>query len=178
VANFGHDKILFHERQSFRQWWLWTILSLLNTMSLYATIRQLSTGKPIGDNPLSNSGLLFVTGVVILLTTFIYSLRLETQIGKDGVQVRFFPFHLTFRHYPWERLSKAYVRRYSALWEYGGWGLRDDFFGRGEAFNVSGNYGLQLEFTGGRKLLIGTQRSEEVVQVLHILLEEKNSPDN
>lgn len=169
MAEIGHEKILFREKQSFRQWWLWSILILLNAFSIFAAIRQLTGGKPVGDNPLSNTGILFVTSMVILLTSFIYSLRLETQIGKDGIHVRFYPFHLSFKHFPWARISKVYVRQYSALWEYGGWGLRTNFFGRGEAFNVSGSYGIQIEFTGGRKLLIGTQQPEEVERVLQVM---------
>jgi hypothetical protein len=34
--------------------------------------------------------------------------------------------------------------------------------GKGKAFNVSGNKGLQLEFNDGRKLLIGTSKPEEL----------------
>ena len=171
-----NNESVFCEKQSFRQWWLWTILFLLNAMCLFTAIWQLSGRKPIGDNPISNGGILFVTGIVLVLTSFIYSIHLETRIGQDGISVRFYPFHLTFKHYPWERISKAYVRRYSALWEYGGWGLRTDFFGRGEAFNVSGNYGLQLEFTSGRKLLIGTQLPDKMEEALKKIEDLKRTP--
>jgi len=38
-----------------------------------------------------------------------------------------------------------------------------------EAYNVSGNKGIQLVFTNGRKLLIGTKRPEEVKEILEKL---------
>jgi hypothetical protein len=39
--------------------------------------------------------------------------------------------------------------------EYGGWGIK---YGKmGKAYNVSGNRGVQLEFTDGKRLLIGSQ---------------------
>jgi hypothetical protein len=57
-------------------------------------------------------------------------------------------------------LIKCYVRKYNAIAEYGGWGWRLGLFGKGTAYNISGNEGLQLEFINGKKLLIGTQKLE------------------
>ena len=95
------------------------------------------------------------------------NLRLETFIKNDGIHVRFFPFHIKFKHYPWESISRSYVREYSPLMEYGGWGLRMGLFGKGTAFNVSGSMGLQLEFTNSKKLLIGTNKPEELITALN-----------
>jgi len=39
-------------------------------------------------------------------------------------------------------------------------------FGKGRALNMSGNMGLQLELKDGKKLLIGTQKFEELEQLL------------
>ncbi|MEO0075774.1 MAG: hypothetical protein ABIK31_06695 [candidate division WOR-3 bacterium] len=50
--------------------------------------------------------------------------------------------------------------------EYGGWGLRLGLFGKGTAFSVSGNKGLQLEFTDNKKLLIGTNKLDELTETL------------
>jgi uncharacterized protein YlzI (FlbEa/FlbD family) len=53
------------------------------------------------------------------------------------------------------------------LGEYGGWGLRYSFNKkRGNAINVSGDIGIQLTLTNGKKLLIGTQKKEAVNRVL------------
>lgn len=51
----------------------------------------------------------------------------------------FASFHLQFKHYPWSLLTKLYVRQYAAIKEYGGWGIRPGLFGKGKAYNVSGN---------------------------------------
>lgn len=94
------------------------------------------------------------------------SYRLETIIKKNRIFVRFFPFHIKFKYYAWDTLTKSYVREYSALIEYGGWGLRYGIFGNGTAFNISGNKGLQLEFLNNKKLLIGINKPEELTSVL------------
>jgi hypothetical protein len=161
------DKVLFTERQRFNQWWLWLILLGVNGLFLFGAFKQVIGGQQFGDKPMSNAGLLITTGLTILLTLLFLNFRLDTVIKKDGIYVRFFPFHIKFKYYTWNSLTKSFVRQYSPLTEYGGWGLRLGLFGKGTAFNVSGNKGLQLEFTTNKKLLIGTNKPEELTETLN-----------
>ena len=65
--------------------------------------------------------------------------------------------------------DKAYIRKYDALTEYGGWGIKGGKFwkkDKGTAVNVSGDIGIQLELKSGKKLLIGTQLKNESEMVL------------
>lgn len=163
------NEILFTERQRFKQWWLWFILLGINGLFLFGVIKQVVGGEPYGDKPMSNTGLIITTALTVFLTFLFVSFRLETIIRKDGIYVRFFPFHLKFRHYAWEKLTKSYVRQYAPIAEYGGWGLRYGFMGKGKALNVSGNKGLQLKFTDNKKLLIGTNKPDELTEILNKL---------
>ena len=155
-------EILFTEQQRFKQWWLWLILISLNGLFLFGVFQQVFNGHPFGDKPMSDVGLLIVSGLFLLITLLFVVFRLETQIKKDGIYVRFFSFHVNFKYFSWESLTKSFVRNYSAITEYGGWGLRIGLFGRGKAYNVSGNTGLQLEFKTSKKLLIGTGKATEL----------------
>lgn len=161
-----NNEILFTERQKFKQWWVWLILLGINGLFLFGLFKQIIDGEQFGDKPMSNVGLLIATGVTLLLTLLFLNLRLDTEIKNDGIYVRFFPFHLTFKHYNWDSLTKSFVRQYSPISEYGGWGLRLGLFGKGTAFNVSGDKGLQLEFSNHKKLLIGTNQPEELNETL------------
>jgi len=161
-----HNEILFSETQRFKQWWLWLILLVVNGIFLLGVWQQVIGGQVFGDNPMGNTGLIIVTGLVLLLTALFAAFRLDTQIRKDGIYVRFFPFHLSYRHYSWDSLTKSYIRQYSAITEYGGWGLRLGYFGRGAAYNISGDTGLQLEFSNHKKLLIGTDKPAELTEIL------------
>ena len=161
-----NNEILFSERQKFKQWWVWLILLGINGLFLFGLFKQIIDGEQFGDKPMSNVGLLIATGVTLLLTLLFLNLRLDTEIKNDGIYVRFFPFHLTFKHYNWDSLTKSFVRQYSPISEYGGWGLRLGLFGKGTAFNVSGDKGLQLEFSNHKKLLIGTNQPEELNETL------------
>ncbi len=165
--------ILFKEKQKFRQWWMWLILLSVNIFFLYGIYRQVVMGKTFGDNPMSNAALIIVTVLTFGITLLFQAFRLETIIKKDGIYVRFFPFHLRYNHYAWHDLTRCFVRKYSPLREYGGWGIRIGLGGKGKAYNVSGNQGLQLEFTTGKRLLIGTNKPEEVTKTLEQINELK-----
>ena len=71
---------------------------------------------------------------------------------------------MKFRHFSWAELEEIYVREYSPISEFGGWGWR---FGMGgKAYNISGDQGIQLVFKNGKKLLIGTQKPVEAAEAL------------
>ena len=146
-----NNEILFTEKQRFTQWWIWVILIGISGIFFYAIALQVIGGQEFGDKPSSNTELLWITGLFLPLPIFFISLYMETIIKKDGVYVRFFPFHRQFKYYPWDSLTKLYVREYSPLKEYGGWGVRVG--SNGGAYNVSGNKGLQLEFKDHKKIV-------------------------
>jgi hypothetical protein len=161
------NEILFKERQKFNQWWIWLILLGLNGLSLFSIYYQVMVGQQFGNNPMSNTGLIFTFGVTLLITILFLFFRLDSMIKKDGIYIRLFPFQIAFKHHPWDSISKSYIRQYKPLAEYGGWGIRIGLFGKGKAFNISGRNGLQLEFTDDTKLLIGTNKPVELEEILN-----------
>lgn len=165
------DEILFKENQKFSQWWIWIILAGSIGLVGYGLIQQVIFGEPFGDHPGRNTELEIVFGVTLLIAVLFISLRLDTLITRDGVYVKFSPFYLKFRHYSWDQIHSLYVRQYSPVGEYGGWGLRG--FGSNRALNVSGNTGLQLELKNGDRLLIGTRKAEELAEVIKQVIQSK-----
>ncbi len=161
------SQILFSERQRFKQIWLWILSIGINGISLYGLIKQVFLGERFGDRPMSNIGVITFTIFTISISLLLLNMRLDTTIKTDGIYVRFFPFQRTFRFYAWDKLNQAYVRQYSPMGEYGGWGIRG--FRSNRAFNVSGNMGIQLIMEDGRKFLIGTNKAAEVTETLRQL---------
>lgn len=159
--------MLFAEKQRFTQGWLIVLMALVVSGTSAITIYQMVTGKEVGNNPASTPSLiignLFLLGFVLF---FFFWMNMKTEIKEDGIYVKFFPFHLKWRFYSWSELSKCYVRNYAPISEYGGWGIKGKMFKEDIAFNVSGKQGLQLEFVSGKKVLIGTQKKEEIKMVL------------
>ena len=162
------DKELFKEEQRFDQLWLKVplyVLAISNvTLFAYGFYHQLIAGEPWGDNPMSDIGLVFATGLVFLIWGAVFFLfektKLITTIYEKEIRLRFPPFFSKEKAIPIQMIKKMEVRKYNPITEFGGWGLRYGF--RGKAYNVKGNIGLQLNFKNGKNLLIGTQKGEQV----------------
>ena len=164
------SKILFSEKQKFTQWWLWLLLWGMNSIFLYGIYQQVLLGIPYGDHPMSNAGLWLTFGLMLLLSLLFWIAKLETNITKECIYVRLFPFQIKYRSILWSNVHKAYIRTYSPIKEYGGWGIRVGLSENGQAYNVSGNVGLQIEYTNGNKLLIGTQKAAALEKVISTIL--------
>ena len=111
-------------------------------------------------------------GVPLTIAALFLLLMLETEIRPDGIYVRYFPFHIHFKRFAPEDLSEYYARRYKPILEYGGWGIRYSLR-NGKAYNVSGNQGVQLVFKNGKKLLIGSQKANELEIAIRSILEKR-----
>lgn len=108
-------------------------------------------------------------GVPIAIAALFLLLKLQTEVRTDGLYVRFFPFHIHFKRFAAEDLSEYYTRQYKPIREYGGWGIRYSLR-NGRAYNVSGNKGVQLVFSTGKKLLIGSQNPEQLEAAIRSIM--------
>lgn len=151
---------MYTETQRFTQWWLWLILIGVWSSMVYSIITA---------PPQTNAAVYVSFGIGILLPVLFWQMRLITRITEEGIYVRFIPFHFKEKFFAWETITASYVRTYSPLKEYGGWGIKYGFNGQGLVYNVAGNVGLQLQFKEGEAILIGTQKGEEIKQVLAAL---------
>ncbi len=159
--------MVFRERQYFRQWWIWLMLVGFAVFLGYLILSSLWQEGIDEKNNITHVQLLIaVTGMVSVIAIFALS-HLDSRIDEDGVHYKFTPFHFRTRTLKWDEISRACVRKYNPLLEYGGWGIRiTGFFGKGRAFNVSGNMGLQLELKNGKKILLGTNKPDELTEAL------------
>ena len=158
-------QVLFKETQRFRQWWLWLILLIAFFVPVYNSVQK---GKlhHFSFPQYFNFDNLIVFIVPVLAIALLLSCRLDTEITAEDIRVRLFPFHLKLINFSATTIGLAYVREYNPILEYGGWGLRLGLFGKGKAYNIAGNQGIQLIFKDGSKLLIGTQKPDEASAAL------------
>lgn len=149
---------IFEEKQRFNQWWLYAIFILV-LLVLIGGIFENSEGLKVDEPGLI---LLFLAGIFPML--FILLLRQDTRIDQEGITTKFYPLGFTRRFFPWKNIEQAYIRKYSPIAEYGGWGIRG--IRRRKAYNVAGNLGIQIVTTGKERFLIGTQKPDAVKAVL------------
>jgi hypothetical protein len=146
------DKIIFLEKQQFRQWWLWLLLLGLNGFLFYKIIIE----KDYGNS--SQKIALIPILILFIILVFFYIMNLKTTIYADRIEIKFFPFGI-HKIYKFQDIEKMEVLKYNPIMDYGGWGIRLG------AYNVSGNKGLKIYYrkkTFLNSILIGTQKPEEL----------------
>ena len=158
---------VFLEVQKFTQVWLHILMWFSFSIPMFFVSYEWFTDRDNNNDSLV--GLIVVLVAFGLTYGFILSLKLKTRIYEKGVSFRFIPFHFNYKFISWDKIDKAYVRKYDAISDYGGWGLKGGKLwdkNKGIAYNVKGNIGLQLELKNGKKILIGTQKEAELTRVL------------
>lgn len=151
---------VFKEEQRFTQWWLWAILLSINLFFVYVMFKQLWLKTPFGDNPMPNTVLIIFTLFFTALTLFFCVLKLQTIINNKGVHYRFYPIQKNYRVKNWDDIKTADVVKYNPILDYGGWGIKHN------SYTVKNNIGIQLVLKNNKKLLIGTQKKEDVKKTI------------
>jgi hypothetical protein len=87
-------------------------------------------------------------------------MKLITVIDRSGIKMQFVPF--VKKQVKWEDVKSLSVVDYGFV---GGWGIR---FGSsyGTIYNVKGKMGLAIELKNDKKFLIGTQKPQEIQNII------------
>lgn len=163
----------FEEKQQLNFWWLYILIGIQTIITLTLVLYS--------DNGFTWSGLdstfYLAIWLPILLFGLVYLINKSTfdfKIDENGIEYRYWPF-VGKRNIAWEDIDVAYLRKYDALEEYGGWGLRSrlwfKFRDKAYIFNDQ-NIGFQLQLTTKKSVLFSTAKKEELNQFL-IALKQK-----
>lgn len=164
MNDIDRDRFLFREVQRIRQVWVLAIVALLAAVAWWSFILQIVLGRPFGTNP----GPDWLIWLVFVLCGFgvpalLFLARLVVEVEPGGLRLHYVPFRN--RWIPREDLRAVEVVEYRPLRDWGGWGIRW-WPGRGWAYTASGNHGVKLRLAGGRTLLVGSTRPEELADAL------------
>ncbi len=171
-------RLLFQEEQAFKYTWSWWVLIIV-TLPVFGSLtygfyQQILLGDPWGNNPMSDLTMVLVTSSTFVLLGGIIWLfqvmKLVIKVDEGTLSYSFFPFVSSMKNLHKGDVAEMYIRKYDPIGEYGGWGYRTRWK-KGKALNVSGKWGLQLIFPTGKKLLLGTQKPEELEQAIKQLKE-------
>lgn len=172
IIDFKNERenvsVLFREVQKMNQPWIWIVIAIPVAIFWYGAYQQLLLRKSFGNNPAPDWMLLLLfVAFGILLPLLFHSLKLVTEVREDGLYVRFYPIHFSFKSFPFEKIQSHEVITYNPIRDYGGWGIRYGL--KGKAYNISGNRGLFFEFREGKKvkkLMIGSQIPEKLSEAV------------
>ena len=162
----NNGPFIFTEEQRFGQVWLWMVLIGMDVAYFAMFFAQFFgpvPPRPSGPADLLGMGL----GALLCLgiTALFVSLKLITRVTNQGISVQFIPLHRKPVMFPFSDIREHSVRTYRPIIEFGGWGIKRG--SGGLAYNVSGNKGLQLVLKDGKRILIGTQKPEQLGNILN-----------
>ncbi len=158
-------KSTFHEVQRLNQWWIWAVVGPITLLMWWGFIQQIFLGIPFGTNP-GPDWLIWLVWVAfgLILPTALAFCQMRTHVDENGLQITYIPFFQ--RTIPFGQISECEAVTYKPILHYGGWGIRWSP-GKGSAYNVSGNQGVQLVLQDEKKLLIGSQKAEELAEAIN-----------
>ena len=167
---FGEGTATFEEEQSFSNIWMWIPVALGAILIWYYFIQQIVFGVPMDDPPPPDwiPWLVWVL-VGVGMPLLFYTMRLNVYVYRRHLYIRYRPF--VSRRIHFSEIRSCVARTYRPIWEYGGWGIRWRPK-RGWVYNVSGKEGVQLVLTNGKKILIGSQRAEELAVAIRKAMNE------
>ena len=162
--------MIYQEKLNLNHPLIWIILLPIIAFLGYGIVQQLVIGQPFGQNPAPDFLLLFFFILPLGLLIALVNARLHYQLDEQGIRYQFFPFHLGKYQLKWEDVDEVYVRRYKALKEFGGWGIRTNLSNH-KAYNVPGDKGMCLEVVkkSGKKIVFSTQNPQQLRQYLDSL---------
>jgi hypothetical protein len=156
----------YREVQSFNVRLILAVIGVAVLVVIYGAYSQLYEGISFGNMPSNSTSSLITLAVLIVLGILLIKARLHTTINEEGVYVKLFPLQLQWRHTHWAEIDQLEIVQFDAVGDYGGYGIRFSLSGKGVAYIVEGNSGLHIHRKHKKPLLIGTQRTAEMLERL------------
>ena len=183
--NQGQDMPLSGEPLFYEEQWPWWgfvalghgVAYLAATFLVYAFFRRFVEHRPLVPESLgAEIFFLVMAGLVMAVAGAVATARLIIEVRPDGLYVQYKPVHFRPKKIDLDRVAKVLADTYWPLTEFGGWGICGAT-GLLRAYTARGNRGVRIIYTrslnwgdGGRQLLLGSQRPEELAEAIQQLL--------
>ncbi len=148
------DSLLFNEKQGFKRFWIWAVLSFFVAIWFAALAWQLLLGRNLGSFAMSNLGLLVLGPIGIAPVVLFLFLRLKTEVRKDALYYRLWPVSLQWSIIYPEEIDLYYIKSSTKD------GSKKQLF---------------IKLQSGRQLGIGTQNPKQLLQAMHQMMAHRQS---
>jgi len=164
---------LYREEQRFRQWWVWILVVGPAALAWWPFVQQILRGENVGQNPAPDWMVWVIWLLIGVGLPLMFGLvALVLQVTADQVLVNYRPFKR--RAIPLGEIAQVEVRTYNAVKEYGGWGIKG-WSKDNVAYNVSGNRGVELTLRSGSRVMLGSQRADELAEAINGQLRQRRA---
>ena len=141
----------FEEEQRLASWVIWLTYAVL--AGAFFIIYSILPDDAEGLN-----ALMLIALPIIIATLAFTMLKMTTIVDGEGVRIK--TLYFISRLIEFSEIESAEAVTYRPILDYGGWGLRISH--NGKAYNLRGNRGVQLHLTRGRRVMVGSQRADEL----------------
>lgn len=150
------------------QTWVWLLVAFAAAGAWATFLLQVVMRLDEEAGPVSDAAAWVIWLMIgLLLPLLMLSVKLTTEVTAASLRCRYFPF--ARKEIEPAEITHVYIRSYRPVRDYGGWGVRWTPWS-GWAYNMNGNRGVQLELAGGKRVLIGSERPEELLQAIELML--------
>lgn len=172
LAAFPPAVVIYREEQNFD----WRVYALVAAAEILVWLGLVC----FHDNPAQAAGfenagtaklaIGFLVGLVLPLVLVVGVLRMTTEVAPTDLRVWFGWIPTYRRVVPIGTIVRIEVVTYRPLADYGGWGIRQGRDGV-RVLNARGNQGVRIDLADGSRLLIGSQRPEDLARALERALQ-------
>jgi hypothetical protein len=148
----------FREEQRF-DWYLTAMFCMPALIVGYGLYRSVWLNQPL----LSGALLWPAFAVAVVVAVWFLRLKLVTEVRDNGLYICFV-WLWPERTIPWEQVRSVETRTYRPIRDFGGWGVR--WAARGIVYHARGNRGTRMVLASGERVLVGSQRPEELARAI------------
>lgn len=146
----------FHEEQRFE--WFWRGATLIPVLIVgYGVYRQAWLGRPFAPNSLLWPAFI----VTLVVAAWFTRIKLITEVREGGLWINYvalWPERLIM----WDQIQSVESITYRPVRDFGGWGVR--WGARGIVYNARGDRGARMVLASGERVLVGSQRADELAR--------------
>jgi hypothetical protein len=153
--------MVFTEKQKING--LWIALIPVTLLVFFATYKESETIFRNWQSTLTLIGILFMMISFIIL---LFKMEITTTFTEEYIQVQYFPFNLKPKTIYWNNLKSFETRNADSFKEFWGWGWGYRGTKKNRAYTTYGDFGLQLTFKNGNRLFIGSQKKDEMEELI------------
>ena len=164
MAALSYDRILFEEEQRFRQPWLILVVVFICAIVFMSVVLSLQSLRTVRIGTLGFAGMLSGIVASALVVIILLVARLRVRVDSQTLDISFRPF--VHRRIRLQEIAQFEPRTYRPIVDASGWGVHYSFTGKGWAYNVSGDRGVQIKLKNGAWLLIGSQKPDELAKAI------------
>ncbi len=144
--------VYFREEQKFE--WFWTVVWLVPVAMI---------GYGLYQEVISSILLWPALVVTVVVAVWINRLKLITEVRSDVLWIHFVLLWPE-RSIAWNEIQRADAITYRPVKDFGGWGVR--WAARGVVYNARGKRGVRMVLVSGERVLVGSQRAEDLARAI------------